>query len=1026
MKKIYIWSILTLIIATFLPGGLLAQEQTSANSTSAVAQRETGTHVTADEARAVGLRFLNANTSRTRGAGDLQMATAYRTAQGDTAFYVFNAANGFVMVAADRCATPILGYSDEGPFNTNNVPVQMQGYLQGFVEQIAYGIGHPTAADATKAQQWEQVRSTGHLTNSRANMAMGNNPANAIMANNRMTKSVMMARDSSGKMVRKDVSLNDLMNSNAKDNHIVMPTLPQSNRESRSGGNGVAPLITAMWDQDCYYNAACPVDTDGICGHVPTGCVATAMGMIMHYWGYPAQGTGAHSYTPDGYPTQTVNFGTTTYDWTNMPDQITATSSQTEIDAVSTLLWHCGVAADMLYGATSSSALDGSIPQAFSSYFGYCNGAYFLSKGDDAEWLAQVKASLDRNRPLLYFGTDVTGLGGHAFVCDGYDASDNLHFNWGWGGNGNGYFAVDAMNVNEFQFNNDIHALFGIVPQSEFQLHYNIIEGGVEVTYEQPVVGTPAYSNYPDTIVIPSQVTIDGTTYPVLAIGDKALQCCISLRKVFIPNSVKSIGEFAFYSSGQSPDITFVMSDSITYIGECAFLGTGIHSIDLPNSLKYIGEQAFSFCDQLTSITIPRSVTSAGHGLCLACSLLDTVNWYADSCELYFDPNYGIWESWDEATQLNIGEYVKYIPRNMFMYGNWKSVTIPESVISIGLHAFLDCHELTTINFNATNCQEASIQESSITTIIFGNEVTNIPDHCFYGSSVSSLDIPASVENIGWYAFGGCAYLDTVYLHSENPPSVACSFEYAKVFVIPCEFYNSYYNGNGWDWSCYETTGIYRYSLETVPKTEIQLTVLSNDTVMGAAEIYRNASLCDSTTVYFANAHFGYRFDHWSNGSTNNPDSLLLTGDSTVTAYFSKDQFNVTGQAGSHIFHSDFNNQQEDSFWVLKNENFVNRWYIDSLDGNRALYISNNGGLSNTYDNISSAVLAYKTLNLDSGNYLFSFDWRSMGNVSGVYSLDFGGGDRLVMGIYQGDAGNIPFSNEWGYYYDDVLYYDNR
>jgi len=126
---------LILIIAAFLPTALLAQESTSTNGAGdAVAQRETGTHVTADEARAVGLLFLNANTGQTRGTGDLQMATAYRTAQGDTAFYVFNAANGFVMVAADRCATPILGYSYEGPFNASNVPVQMQGYLQGFVE----------------------------------------------------------------------------------------------------------------------------------------------------------------------------------------------------------------------------------------------------------------------------------------------------------------------------------------------------------------------------------------------------------------------------------------------------------------------------------------------------------------------------------------------------------------------------------------------------------------------------------------------------------------------------------------------------------------------------------------------------------------------------------------------------------------------------------------------------------------------------------------------------------------------------
>jgi len=1095
MKKIYIWSILTLIIATFLPGGLCAQEQTSANSTGAVAQRETGTHVTADEARAVGLRFLNANTSRTRGAGDLQMATAYRTAQGDTAFYVFNAANGFVMVAADRCATPILGYSDEGPFNTNNVPVQMQGYLQGFVEQIAYGIGHPTAADATKAQQWEQVRSTGHLTNSRANMAMGNNPANAVMANNRMTKSVMMARDSSGKMVRKEVSLNDLMNSNAEDNHIVMPTLPQSNRESRSGGNGVAPLITAMWDQDCYYNAACPVDTDGICGHVPTGCVATAMGMIMHYWGYPAQGTGAHSYTPDGYPTQTVNFGTTTYDWANMPDQLTSTSSQAEIDAVSTLLWHCGVAADMLYGATSSSALDGSIPQAFSSYFGYCNGAYFLSKGDDAEWLAQVKASLDRNRPLLYFGTDVTGLGGHAFVCDGYDASDNLHFNWGWGGNGNGYFAVDALNVDVFQFNNDIHALFGIVPQSEFQLHYNIIEGGAEVTYEvSPDLVMPAYNNYPDTIVIPAQVTIDNVTYPVVAIGNYAFNSCTDLKYVDMPNTISSIGDFSFANDIYITEID--LPDSLKVIGECALMALSISTLDLPPTLTTIGRQAFSFMnyaefscyninnEYFTTLTIPRSVTSCGNGITLG-SLVDTLNWNADSCVLVHDG--GVWAF--GVSSLNLGEHVRYLPEYIFSnnyclsvtlpesleyagdycfsnFGNLTTITIPKNVKYFGNGVFSGCSSLVTVNFNAKRCEYAPylfdgcgflktinfgdsvrvvpgnlcvdiLHTPSITTVNFGSSIDTIDYYAFMGcSNITSITLPSSIKHIERGAFGNCAQLITVDMTTvTNPPSLGVWGPFDgnaedRKFLISCESYDAYWNAGGWYYHDGGGNTVfdydYRIDLKSVPETEIQSTAVSNDTIQGRVVLYKNASVCDSTTIYFAKANHGYHFDHWNNGSTNNPDTLHLTSDTSVIAYFAKDQFHVEGTSAASVLFSDFEQPEDDTLWTLKNEEYVNRWYINNLDNTRALFISNDNGISNSYvnENAHSYVFAYHPLQLVAGDYFCSFDWRAEGHgFDGQFSLNFGSGDCLFAFLYQGNIDSIPLfyfdgNPEWCYGYD--------
>ena len=72
-------------------------------------------------AREVGAKFINANTRMNVTSGEnLQLVTTYNTSHGDAAFHVFNTPQGFVIVSADNCATPILGYSDEGrPFKAS-------------------------------------------------------------------------------------------------------------------------------------------------------------------------------------------------------------------------------------------------------------------------------------------------------------------------------------------------------------------------------------------------------------------------------------------------------------------------------------------------------------------------------------------------------------------------------------------------------------------------------------------------------------------------------------------------------------------------------------------------------------------------------------------------------------------------------------------------------------------------------------------------------------------------------------------
>ena len=91
--------------------------------------------------------------------------------------------------------------------------------------------------------------------------------------------------------------------------------------KSQTMASSVAPLIATKWDQSPYYNELCPYDNLQDETTV-TGCVATAMAQVMKFWNYPEKGSGFHSYNHSTYGTLSANFGSTTYDWANMPDPI--------------------------------------------------------------------------------------------------------------------------------------------------------------------------------------------------------------------------------------------------------------------------------------------------------------------------------------------------------------------------------------------------------------------------------------------------------------------------------------------------------------------------------------------------------------------------------------------------------------------------------------------------------------------------------------------------------------------------------
>lgn len=363
-----------------------------------------GKPVDENRAKTVGLFFLQYKTSSQllKSATNLQLAYKVTATIGDaleerTMFYVFNVDTvGFVIVSGDDTIIPILGYSDQGTFHSDNMPPAFQKWLEGYKNEIIYVVSHDIKATEEITKQWS--------------LQMTNKNSNSTFSTN-----------------------------------AVAPLI-QTHWDQLNGGNQQSPL----------YNNYCPFDSQYNVNAV-TGCVATAMAQIMKFWNYPASGSGFYSYNHPKYGTLFANFGNTTYQWSSMPNQLTSSSTSSQKNAVATLMSHCGVSVDMNYGVSGflPNGNDGSgaagaikVQPALVNYFGYSSATVRLRSNypNETDWINLLKNELISGRPMYYEGAG--GGSGHAFVCDGFDANDMFHFNWGWSGSYDGYFVVHALNPN--------------------------------------------------------------------------------------------------------------------------------------------------------------------------------------------------------------------------------------------------------------------------------------------------------------------------------------------------------------------------------------------------------------------------------------------------------------------------------------------------------------------------------------------------------------------------------------------------
>ena len=325
-------------------------------------------------------------------------------------YYIFNnEGGGFVIVAGDDCATPILGYSTEGSINPNNLPIQLEELLNAYADEIQLAIENNDQATDSIANLWNIYNHAPQSQNATA-------VVNALIT----------------------TSWNQAPYYNIK--------CPADASLSNLGGHPTTGCVaTAMAQIMKYWE----YPTQG------TG-----------YWSYKSQhyGTLSANFANTTYDWDNMPLKLSSSTSSTQNDAVATLMYHCGV-AVEMEYNHDGTGssgAQLLYSIGKKASSE----YAFANYFGYAStlSGKKSSSMSASAWKSLLKAELDNQRPILYAGYNPNG-GGHCFICDGYDSNDKFHFNWGWGGQANGFFSLTALTPSGLNYTEGQQAVIGIKPK---------------------------------------------------------------------------------------------------------------------------------------------------------------------------------------------------------------------------------------------------------------------------------------------------------------------------------------------------------------------------------------------------------------------------------------------------------------------------------------------------------------------------------------------------------------------------------
>ncbi|MGO9202011.1 MAG: leucine-rich repeat domain-containing protein, partial [Limisphaerales bacterium] len=298
----------------------------------------------------------------------------------------------------------------------------------------------------------------------------------------------------------------------------------------------------------------------------------------------------------------------------------------------------------------------------------------------------------------------------------------------------------------------------------------------------------------------------------VTTIGEAAFGGCFSLIAITVDalnSSYSSSADGVLFNKSQTTLIQYpegkaagyTIPSSVTSIGDDAFADCErLANITVPNSVTSIGNSAFNDCTSLTAFTIPSSVISIG-GAAFGGSTMPVAITVNTNNPAYSSVN-GVLFDKNQTTLIGYpggigGSYT--IPYGVLTISDWAfegsgvtSVTIANSVTSIGVEAFVACRRLTSVTIpdSVTSIWAGAFDSCThLTSVTIPSSVTNVGVDAFnYCTSLTSVTIPGSVAAIGQYAFAGCTSLTGVYFQGNAPSADLTVFDgdrNATVYYLP-------------------------------------------------------------------------------------------------------------------------------------------------------------------------------------------------------------------------------------------------
>lgn len=362
------------------------------------------------------------------------------------------------------------------------------------------------------------------------------------------------------------------------------------------------------------------------------------------------------------------------------------------------------------------------------------------------------------------------------------------------------------------------------------------------------------------------------------------------------------------YSGFTKPTGALIIPDSVIYNGR-VYLVAGIN------------QSAFSGCGGLTSVTLPDSLVFITSGAFSNCSSLTSIS-IPDNVRIIDDA----FKNCSNLTSIHLPDSLQYVQGNTFFNcSRLTSITIPDRAYAIGGGAFENC--------------------TSLVSVIIGSGVTSILSYAFYGCNhLSTVTMyPVNAPTIG--AYGGSSFPSSVF-----PSNV-------QRIIVPCGSFNSYYTADTWS--------SYRSKLSN-PDVDFNISFVSTN---GWEEVTQSDG-CNNTAVIRAYPYTGYHFEHWENGSIENPRTLHLWSDTIITAYYAINQYTMNVQSdndeqGSVSGGGTFDHGTITTIAAIPNNGFhFTRWNDGNTDNPRLVQITSNCTYTAYFD------ISYYTVSVSSNDIL--------------------------------------------------------